>query len=64
MGEQVRIYEYDEWDRCELCAEWWCPRCDKHACDCPCLTLQMAIDLDMELSKDGRFAEPRDDAGG
>ena len=52
----IRVYDYDEWDRCELCEDWWCPRCDIHAYDCPCMTPQMAIDAGLEISEDGKHA--------
>ncbi|QDP54744.1 MAG: hypothetical protein GOVbin2833_33 [Prokaryotic dsDNA virus sp.] len=55
-SEWERIYDYDDWDRCELCEEWWCPRCDIHAWECPCMTMQMAEDNGYEISDCGKYA--------
>ena len=56
MKNRQRVYEYDDWDRCELCEDFWCPRCDIHAADCPCMTVQTALDLGMTISDCGRWA--------
>ena len=53
---KIRVYDYEEWGRCELCEDWWCPRCDTHAYDCPCMTPQMAVDLGYKISECGKYA--------
>lgn len=45
------VYELDDFAQCESCDDWFCPRCDCHAGDCPCITAgRVACEDDFELA--------------
>lgn len=53
---RAKIYTSEEWETCPLCEEAWCPRCETHCWECPCLTESKAKNQGWSITECGKWA--------